>query len=78
MNQVIEFFHESSIEIPLDEEEARRIISKVMNDLGRPEFAINIISFEDEALREMKKEYFQQENHPQLIFSTILHELVLS
>ena len=71
MNQVIEFFHESSIEIPLDEEEARRIISKVMNDLGRLEFAINIISFEDEALREMKKEYFQQDVYTDIISFTI-------
>lgn len=77
MTQVVEFFRESSIEIPLDEEEARELISKVMNDLGKPEFKINIISLEDEALREMKKEYFQQDVYTDIISFTIDEEPVL-
>lgn len=77
MNQIVEFFRESSVDISLDEEEARGIISKVMEDLGKPEFAINIISLEDEALREMKKEYFQQDVYTDIISFTIDEEPVL-
>jgi len=77
MNQIVEFFRESSIDIPLDESEAKELIFKVMKDLGKPEFIINIISLEDEALREMKKEYFQQDVYTDIISFTIDEEPIL-
>lgn len=67
MSQHIEFFRESSHDILLDEDEAKRILTHVMDDLGYPDFEINIISFEDEALREMKKEYFGQDVYTDII-----------
>ncbi|MEA2077766.1 MAG: rRNA maturation RNase YbeY [Candidatus Marinimicrobia bacterium] len=74
MNQAIEFFRESSVEITLDEDEAKRIITAVMTDLGYPEFSINIISLEDDALREIKKEYFQQDVFTDIISFNIDQE----
>ena len=67
MSQIVEFFRESSIDISLDEDKARELITRVMKDLGKPEFAINIVSLEDEVLREMKKEYFQQDVYTDII-----------
>lgn len=61
MSSQIEFFNESPSEIALDEEDAKRILTAVMSDLGYPDFSINVISLEDNALREMKKEYFDQD-----------------
>ena len=61
MKQTVEFFREGSVEIALDEEEAKRLITGVMTDLGYPEFSVNIISLEEDVLREMKKEYFKQD-----------------
>jgi len=43
MSQIVEFFRESTVDIPLDESEAKELIFKVMKDLGKPEFIINII-----------------------------------
>ena len=77
MSQIVEFFRESSIDIPLDENKARELITRVMKDLGKPEFAINIVSLEDEALREMKKEYFQQDVYTDIISFTIDKEPIL-
>ena len=71
MKQKIEIFRESSVKISLDEDEAKGIITHVMEDLGYPEFEINIISYEDEALREMKKEYFDQDVYTDIISFTI-------
>lgn len=61
MSGTVEFFYESPVEIALDEKDAIRILNAVMNDLGYREFSINVITFEDNALREMKKEYFGQD-----------------
>jgi rRNA maturation RNase YbeY len=61
MSSQIEFFNESPSGIALDEEDAKRILTAVMRDLGYPEFSINVISLEDNALREMKKAYFDQD-----------------
>ena len=72
--QNIEFYNESSVEIPLDETRAKRILSKVMHDLGYPDFSINVIGLEDDALREMKKEYFQQDVYTDVISFTIEQE----
>jgi probable rRNA maturation factor len=74
MSWNIEFFRESEIEIPLEEIDAKQLISSVMKDLGRPDFSINIISMEDEDLREMKKEYFQQDVYTDIISFTIEEE----
>jgi rRNA maturation RNase YbeY len=61
MSSQIEFFNESPSGIALDEEDAKRILTAVMRDLGYPDFSINVISLEDNALREMKKAYFDQD-----------------
>lgn len=74
MNRHIEFFKESSVEIALGEDEAKRLITHVMEDLGYPEFQINIISFEDDALREMKNEYFGQDVYTDIISFNIDQE----
>ena len=67
MNQKIDYYNECDIDIPLDEKNILRIITGLMNDLGYPEFLINVISFQDEALREMKKEYFDQDVYTDII-----------
>lgn len=72
--QNIEFYNESSVEIPIDERRAKHILSGVMQDLGYPEFSINVIGLEDDALREMKKEYFQQDVYTDVISFTIEQE----
>lgn len=77
MSKIVEFFNESSVGISLDEDEAKRIITGVMKDLGHPDFSINIISLEDEALREMKKEYFKQDVYTDIISFIIDEEPVL-
>lgn len=67
MNRQIDFFRESSEEIPLDEGDARRILTAVMKDLGQIEFSINVIALEDEALRKMKNDYFGQDVYTDVI-----------
>ena len=74
MNRDIDFFRESSVDISLDENEAKHLLAHVLDDLGFPEFKINIISFEDEALREMKKEYFGQDVYTDIISFNIDQE----
>jgi rRNA maturation RNase YbeY len=43
------------------------MMAGVMKNLGYREFLINVISFEDEALREMKKEYFDMDVYTDII-----------
>ncbi len=70
----VEFFQESSVAIPLDEDDAGRIVISVLKDLGYSEFSVNIISLEDEALREMKNEYFHEDVYTDVISFTIENE----
>lgn len=67
MSCKIAFYKESNLDIPLDKTVAKKMIVAVMKDLGHPEFYINIISFEDEALREMKKKYFDMDAYTDII-----------
>jgi len=67
MSQNIHVFRECGIDMTLDEDEAKRILSHVLQDLGHSEFEINIILFEDEALREMKQDYFGQDVYTDII-----------
>ncbi|MFA6618760.1 MAG: rRNA maturation RNase YbeY [Candidatus Neomarinimicrobiota bacterium] len=67
MTWKIDFYRESNLDIPLDKTAVRKMIVAVMKDLGQAEFFINIISFEDEALREMKKQYFDMDVYTDII-----------
>jgi len=77
MSQIVKFFNESTVKISLDEAKAKKLIAHVMKDLRKPSFAINVIALEDEALREMKKEYFQQDVYTDIISFTIDEDPIL-
>lgn len=67
MSWEVAFYKECDLDIPLEKAIAKKMIAAVMKDLGYPEFLINVISFEDEALREMKKEYFDMDVYTDII-----------
>lgn len=74
MTQEINIFSESSVEIALDKADIKRILRSVMTDLDHAECVINVISLEDDALREMKNEYFKQDVYTDVISFTIDQE----
>ncbi len=74
MSWTVEFYRECDIDIPLEEDHAKTMIAGVMEDLGYPEFSVTVISFKDDALREMKKEYFDQDVYTDIISFNIDEE----
>lgn len=74
MKPKITFFKESKSDIALSRTEAKRILTGVMTDLGFAGFSINVIMLEDEDLRAMKKQYFNQDVYTDIISFTIEQE----
>ncbi|MBN2780993.1 MAG: rRNA maturation RNase YbeY [Candidatus Marinimicrobia bacterium] len=76
MSRIVQFFNESDIAFPLSEVRARGLIIKVMKAFGKQDFKVNVIAVGEERLREMKKQYFDQDLYTDIISFTLGEEPV--
>ncbi|MDZ7822506.1 MAG: rRNA maturation RNAse YbeY [Candidatus Marinimicrobia bacterium] len=67
MSSPVRFFNESSLAFPLKPKPAGDLFLKVMHALGKTEIKVNVIAKSDEALRDMKREYFGKDVYTDVI-----------
>ena len=77
MNRIIQFYQDKECELPIEEKNLRKMLSRVLGDLNRKKYDISIIAKSDDDLRLMKKEYFNEDVYTDIISFVIDEEPLL-
>jgi probable rRNA maturation factor len=77
MNRIINFYQDKEYQLPIEEKRLRKILSGVLRDLDRKKYDISVIAKNDDDLRRMKKQYFNEDVYTDIISFVIEEEPLL-